>query len=273
MRTWLRQEDWLHVARGLAIGETVRVPHKGDHSNRPNLVVSNKPDRWSAYCWSCKASGVQFKTHVKYQPKAPKESNSLVHPQDAVLVSGLPAYKQHLVAGFLARKGMDAIMLPPGLAFSETRQRLLVPTEHGLLGRDVTEAAHQKWLTYDRTAFLGNGPKGCVPVLVEDAFSYFKVRWAMQLAGMSDRYCAVCTLGTNPSAATVLHLLSMQPEGIIIMYDGDAAGASGADTVQRRMRALGVPCCTRLASWGHDPKDETAEFLQRTIMGAKWMQE
>lgn len=271
MRSKLRQEDWLHVARGLAIGETRRVPHRGDHSNRANLVVSNKQDRWSAYCWSCKASGVLFKTHVRYQQKAPKASALLTHPHDAVLLTAMPQYKQHLVAGFLARKGMDLIMLPPGLAFSETRQRLLVPTEWGLLGRDVTEDAHQKWLTYDGTSYLGTGPQGCVPVLVEDAFSYYKVRWAMQRAGKSDTYCAVCTLGTNPSARTVQHLLSLQPRAFIVMYDGDSAGAQGAVAVQRRLRALGVPTCTRLASWGHDPKDEPAATIQQSITEAKWM--
>jgi hypothetical protein len=198
-----------------------------------------------------------YKTHIKYSAVAPKESTLLEPPQDAVLVHDLPEWQRHQIGKFLITKGMDFMYLPAELKYSKQRERLLVPSGNGWLGRDLTGASQQKWITYTGLRWLGYPGNGIV-VLVEDPFSYFKVKWAMR----HDPVDAVCTLGTTAHPA-LLHQLRFAKT--LIMYDGDAAGWAGASRLEHRMRALGWPARDHCAPAGLDPKDMGILDIQNHI--------
>ena len=59
----LHKEEWLKDAQALPIGRCNRIYHGAEH--RPNLVVWNLEDRWSAYCHACKEGAVVKKDFVK----------------------------------------------------------------------------------------------------------------------------------------------------------------------------------------------------------------
>ena len=51
----LDRSEWLAEAQSLMVGASKRVYHGAE--TRPNLVLRNEPEGWSAYCFSCKQHG------------------------------------------------------------------------------------------------------------------------------------------------------------------------------------------------------------------------
>jgi hypothetical protein len=190
---------------------------------------------------------------------APVASTQLDLPRDKELLTRLDEFAAHSLACFLAGKNMDALYLPQ-LWFSEERRRLLVDTGQGWFGRDTTERSDQKWLTYNGTKYLGDGPTDSVAVVVEDPFSYYKVKWALrELRG----YTVYCALGTavKPVLALKLALHSL----CVFFMDGDKAGYNGADAGVRRLRGLGTRALARCAPSGLDPKDMAAQAIREHL--------
>lgn len=258
----LRQEEWLHLAQRLAVGQRQRYPHSGDRTLRANLSVFNEPDRWGAYCQSCKEGGVIYKTHVKLTDTAPKESTLLTLPHDMKPVLQLDEFRKTQIAKFLARKNMDYLYLPRDIQYSESRMRLIVPTERGYSGRDLTERSNQKWLVYTDEKYVGEVHSGTT-VVVEDLFSMYKVQWAM--SGASN-LSVVCSLGTAVRPALFLELIQKSKQ-VIFFYDGDNAGWQGATHSAHRVRTANVPAMAHCAPDKHDPKDMTIADIQ-THLGA-----
>lgn len=259
--------EWLPLARALAVGQTSRHPHKGDRTTRPNLIVHNLPDRWKASCMSCGAWGSVMKTHVQYRGRrAPALSNDLSLPKDMIRLPMRQHYETDHVHAFILRKNMDASMLPP-LWFSKERQRLLLETEHGWLGRDITELSPQKWLTYNRTPYLGRTRAGAVHFVVEDPFSFYKLRWATQEA--SPVCVPLCALGTKLHPALLASLAQTQMQGAVFFYDGDARGAQGAKECAARIRPYqrSLGAC---APTGKDPKDMQRSEIIDHVRHSLW---
>lgn len=246
--------DWLHLAQRLPIAGHSRVRHKNE--GRPNLVITNLPDRWTAYCQACKQGGVQMKTHVRVTGiKAPVLSDSLVLPHDMMRVIDCEEMIKSGVLGFLAKKNMDAMYLPE-LWFSKSRMRLMIQHGDEWLGRDTTEASPQKWLSFNRSTHLDNGRRYKDAVVVEDPFSFHKVSYALR----DSPYAVYCSLGTCFHPSLLLKLLKHSQ--VHTFYDGDEAGWKGSIRESKRVRACGVSCVASCAPAGLDPKDLTIEQIR-----------
>lgn len=260
------QHDWLHLAKGLPVGGQGRFPHKGDRTNRPNLVVYNSADRWSCYCQSCKQGGVVFKTHVRVTGvPPPKASTDPTLPLDMVSVYNLPLPVQNAVVGFLISKNMDLLYFDQDIFYSESRKRILIPTPQGWLGRDTTENSPQKWLTYNRSQYLGELREGCTAVLVEDAFSYFKIKWSIKHDERFRYTDVLCTLGTAIRDVLFTKLIRGST-ACVVFYDGDKAGERGAKLCAARLTAFGIRTKAATAPSGYDPKDLTCEAIRTHIL-------
>lgn len=256
----LPDEEWLHHAKKLAVGSQNRLFHRRE--GRPNLVVGNDAGRWWAYCQSCKAGGVVTKDHVRITGgAAPESSTHLDKPRDSLPILELDEFCRDAVLRLLAEKNMDQMYLPP-VHFSEQRKRMLIDTGQGWLGRDTTGHSPQKWLTYDGSLWLGPcgehvGGAPTTALVVEDPFSYYKVRWALRDVPDCTVYCALGTVA-RPS----LRIILLPHTSVIFFFDGDDAGTTGARREARAMRGLGVRAVARCAPDGFDPKDLTIEQIK-----------
>lgn len=254
------REVWLAQAKRLPVGTTVRVPHPGDRTARANLIIGHDAGKYWCYCQSCKRGAVDEKSHVMVTgAQAPAMSADLSLPTDMVRIHELDDFSRSAVLAFLVSKNVDPMFLPE-LFFSEGRRRLLLDTGLGWLGRDTTEASHQKWLTYHHTQFLSAGPvkAEATAVFVEDPFSYYKVAWALR--GMADQFQVYCALGTRVRPALALEIA--QHSRALAFMDGDKAGASGAAAARTQFKAYGVRCTPACAPAGKDPKDMTAQEIR-----------
>jgi hypothetical protein len=223
---------------------------------RPNLVIGNESGKWWAYCQSCKQGGVVAKDHVKITGgTAPASSTHLDLPRDSLPILDLDEFCRDAVLRMLASKNMDQMYLPP-IHFSEQRKRMLIDTGQGWLGRDTTGHSPQKWLTFDGTLYLESLKPGIVAVVVEDPFSYYKLKWALRETDVS----VFCALGTVVRPVLALKLLAYA--SVVMFFDGDAPGYVGADREAKKMRGLGVKAVARCAPDGFDPKDLTIEQLR-----------
>lgn len=249
----LREEEWLHLAKQQSVGMKRRVMH--GRETRCNMDVGNAVDRYWAYCQACKEGGIVRKEHVLYVAKEPDNSRDLSIPHDMTPIDACPTHTQQALAGFLAVKHMDFVYLPP-VFFSDSRKRLLVEWNGGYMGRDTSNKSPQKWLTYNRQHYLGpakHEPLYANAVLVEDTFSFFKVRWALAKGGIAAN--VYCTLGTRMHDQVLLCCIQNH-DRVVSFYDGDLPGITGQQENNKRLRGLGIgisPNAT--APWGLDPKD------------------
>jgi hypothetical protein len=180
-----------------------------------------------------------------------------------VHIHDLDEFSRSAILALLVAKNVDPLFLPP-LLFSEGRRRLLLDTGLGWLGRDTTDASPQKWLTYNHTPFLSDGPARpeAAAVFVEDPFSYYKVAWALR--GMADRFQVYCALGTRVRPALALEIA--QHSRALAFMDGDKAGAGGAIAARTQFRPYGTRVTPRCAPPGLDPKDMTAQEIRDHVL-------
>lgn len=260
------REDYLHIAQGLAVGMNTRVAHPGDRTNRANLIVYNDPDKWSAYCQSCKVGHSVLKTHVRVTDE-PKESRLPEVPTDMVKLEDLPAWQQHGISHFLARKGMDRMYLGP-CYYSPSRERLIIATEQGYSGRDLTDKSQQKWMIYSKTHYMGWPSLLRTNIIVEDLFSMWKVDYVLRHTELARDATVVCSLGTGIGPGLMTQLMGAT-EGVVFFYDGDKAGQDGARSQSKRLRALGLVVTNSCAPFGLDPKDmslgDIATHIRRAL--------
>lgn len=204
-----------------------------------------------------------MKEHVKLTGvQAPKKSTDLSMPSDMIPIEDCDDTTQANIAAFLVRKNMDAQYLPK-LFFTAERKRLMLQTENGWLGRDLTERSNQKWVTFNRSTFIR--PLGRMlhthAVIVEDPFSYYKVSWACR-----DMPVQVwSSLGTRVTQDMVASMvLAHEVKSIHIFYDGDVAGYAGANVVAKTMK-LWMPVQAACAPAGLDPKDMNVLSIQLAV--------
>jgi hypothetical protein len=198
-----------------------------------------------------------MKEHVRLTgARAPSCSSDLTLPQDNTKLADLSPCLRDAVLRHIAGKNMDCVYLPE-LWFSDSRKRLLIQTEQGWMGRDVTGASPQKWITYNRQTFLQQHSKvQTLAIVVEDTFSYYKVRWAMRNCPNVGVFCA---LGTTLSNGLLLELLKY--ESTLMFLDGDKAGWRGANEGAQRIRAFGKKTRVACAPLDKDPKDMTIQEI------------
>ena len=252
----LPEQDWLPLARTLAVGQRTRTQHL--HEHRLNLVVANDRDRWWAYCQRCREGAVIQKEHVflggPAQAITAPPSRDL--PRDRVRVLG--SDYEGAVALFLASKDMDAAYLPE-LWVAPSDRRLLLQAEDGTWhGRDISGRSPMKWTHYG-SAFVG--APGATTVVVEDLFSMWKVRYAMRPV-LPVSVC--CTLGAHCADAAALALKSASL--IVWLYDADAAGDDGATSGMRRMRPFGPRQLRARPPDGMDPKNLQIQKIRDLLL-------
>jgi hypothetical protein len=256
----LPESEWLHLAKRTSRGGSSRHLHLRER--RPNLVVKNLDDRYTAYCMACKQGAVHLKEHVRVTGiAAPVGSTSLILPTDMTPLGMATKDVLDGVLGFLAHKNMDAqyIERHARMFFSRSRMRLILQFPEGYMGRDTTERSPQKWLTFDRQTHLSSAGGHRMAVVVEDPFSFLKARWAL-LGWPIDVYSS---LGTQVPDALAVKLLAY--DTVAFFYDGDTAGYKGADTEAARFRAFGVTSFNACAPAGKDPKDMTIEAIREWV--------
>lgn len=253
----LLKEDWLPLAEKLAVGMSARYRH--GREGRPNLVVKNLSDRYVAYCQSCKEGGVHMKEHVRIGVPVPTGPEPMTTPEDCVLIhkdSLAPATIEGIGA-FLAIKGMDFKYLPRDLYYSRSRKRLVICSDGHILGRDLTGRSPHKWMHYCASAYLGKPQVGDTAFVVEDPFSYYKLRWAIADQRAVHVYCS---LGTGLTDQLAVALLGH--DRVVFFYDGDEAGEKHGYLNAKRMRGMGVTSVWYCAPSGMDPKDMSVLALQ-----------
>lgn len=264
----LAHDDWLPLAKRLAVGQRIKVFHKNE--NRPNMTVGNERGHWWAYCQRCKEGGRLDKEHVLLAPGGGlEEPQSLELPRDLRQVLG--SDYEAAIGRFLASKGMDMCMLPK-LWYSEDTRRLCLqdPGGSGWHGRDLTGRSAAKWLHYSKPALAG--VVGRTVVVTEDLFSMFKVMYAMNSAYNTDPGHTlngagwVSTLGAGCGVRAALALSPARR--IVWAYDGDKAGDDGFVQAAKRMRVHGSKQYRARPPEGKDPKDMTVQEIRDMIEGA-----
>lgn len=246
-------EEWLHLAKGTGVGSSRRVRHGRERTEA--MTVGNLPDRYWCYCQRCKTGAVEMKTHVLVGGPPPKESTSLVLPTDARGIHALLPHERDALTLQLARKSMDWTYFgTTQVTWSASRARLLIHTPSGVMGRDTSERSDQKWLTYERQHFIASGDAHPCVLLVEDTYSYYKVKHALRMSAYN--VSVICTLGTAIHDSLML-LLLQTARSVWSFYDGDAAGYRGALQNARRLAELqgGGDVLTACAPPQKDPKD------------------
>ena len=252
-------EDWLADAQRLPIGGRRRVRHNEEPSAA--MVVGNDPDCWWCHCHRCGTGGRVQKDHVllgvpEVQPRV------MAWPADALPATASRLYRS--AYGLLLQKGIDASRDLAGLPLyiTERDRRLLIPTSLGWVGRALANQ-QPKWVSYGCAPPVyglhphDNPAPGTVWVLTEDLLSAYKVRRAVP------EYTAVACLGTRLSTKLLERMLGSI--FVIIAFDGDAAGRSGAAKVAHRLRGLGLSCRIADTPEGLDPKDLWVSDIRKLI--------
>lgn len=246
----LPDDEWLHLAQRLPVGATMRFRHRNER--RPNLVVGHETGHYWAYCQACHDKGKVAKDHVLVTGvKAPVTSTSLSLPRDLIRVDTADLFTRESIAHFLARKSMDMLYMPE-LWYSAERKRLLIKTKQGWIGRDLTGASPQKWLTYSAGChYLADSITQHV-ILVEDAFSWIKTAYAIST---TPNWSCVCLLGTEIRPQLLNNLIQQSVSSVHLLLDGDGAGSRGSLRGMRLLKPFVPKCSIGCAPGGLDPKD------------------
>ncbi len=259
----LPENEWLLKAQALAIGQTSRTYH--NEENRANLVISNHPDCWEAYCHRCHEGGRVYKTHVVVGAEAQVQERFMPWPDDAKPAASDELYPS--VYRTLLRKGIDLGSTLPGvpLYISRKQGRLILASAQGWLGRAIGNV-QPKWCAYSgpgqRPAVFAWHPHDTVQqrcIITEDYFSALKIRWALD----DPKTTAIAALGTRVHNRLAEALLAA--DEVLFAFDGDRAGAAGWPAAARRLRGLGKRVRICDVPQGLDPKDMQAKQIQEMV--------
>ena len=240
--------EWLKDAQTLMVGQHKRIYHGAE--TRPNLVIRNESDCWSAYCFACKTHDFVPKGRreaVQYRvDKVAKLPEALAN---LIPLSAFPMEQQEQIMHFCIKKGVWQKLIAPyfkGIVSKE--QRMLFNVGTAWLGRDYTGLREPKWMTYQEgLAYLAGSS---VLVLTEDVLSAIKVH---ELLGCS----ALAIQGTQLKPQ---HLpVCLQAKAIVLAFDPDQAGQDCTKRTTKRLQNLG--CCVYVLHTQQDLK------LERDLYG------
>lgn len=250
--------EWLPAAKRLNVGQSRRIKHTCPGS--PSLVIRHLPDRYTGWCYRCKEHGVHKKKHVLLGQDTHTASADTM-PTDAVKVSrdcAIELYARHL------RKSLPwYVDQCTEWYYSRKHNRVILSVQGGYLGRSLDPSIPGgKWCVYaGPTGYPALGLLSQLNykytdriVLTEDILSAHKVTHAFgNEAG--HRTFGAAVLGTKLTTTALHSLLELAPESVLVFYDGDTAGRSGAQATLRRLRGLGINARNVECPLGFDPKD------------------
>jgi hypothetical protein len=259
----LHHSEWLRKAERLAVNQTQRTYHKDE--NRPNLVVRNLPDRYTAYCHKCGEGAVHLKQHAQIGSAVGVQTRTMKWPSDACDLSMLPEYTAKTVYSFLLSKRLDVQVMAPDLPvkYSVKQARIILGCSMGWLGRAHVNQ-QPKWCNYENdiefAVHLQDTEFKPVVVLVEDYVSALIVRWAMP------EVTCVALLGTALRSNTLIMQLTKAKQ-VLGFFDGDAAGRKGDALARVRLQGLGINYSSVPTPVDHDPKDLDKLEIQSLLRG------
>lgn len=262
MSNYLPEEEWLHLAQRLHVGQKKRVRHCG---STPAMDVYNHDDRWSAYCHRCHTAGNRRKLHQSVNSVRVDENRVQPVPTDALHISQVSGFLQKQIWNLLVQKGCPVGVIPEeNIWYSASSNRILLRQGKQALGRALSPQQLPKWLAFGDwyqqpriwfTQWSSSGPL----VLTEDALSAYKISRAMRLAPTPVAVAA--TLGTVITKECLPLVIGRQ---IICMYDGDEAGAVGSREMKKRLAVFGGEFHDKRPAKG-DPKNMTLEEIYESI--------
>ena len=261
----LPEHEWLPQAKLLNVGASKRVKHNREPTCA--MQIRHLPDKYTAYCYRCHEGGVHHKQHVRLSDAKHERSADLM-PGDALEIDPRTAIETY------ARQLNKA---PPWYLgnnqswISHEHNRVIFAIKGGYLGRSLNQYSKQKWCLYSLDGIkypslglaLGENYEDQHLVLTEDFLSARKVDYAC--GRLAKRYKGVALLGTGLGAAALHSLLEMRPLGVSVFFDGDKAGRSGADTVLRRLRGLGIESRIIDCPDDNDPKDLDLQVIAELL--------
>lgn len=255
----LERNHWIDAAKALPIGASRRIYHGAER--RPNLVIWNQADKWSAYCHSCHESDAVRKEFAL--PPVPVIRHAgRDNPGRCSSLAPLTAWPDVPVKEivlFLQQKGVHLQMLEKFKPrWSHNDLRIVLNIEGVELGRTMSAHVKSKWYTYTTgTEFLSVGSATApTVVVVEDTFSLAKLHWYSN----PDETEVICALGTRLSNTALTKLINRH---VRMCFDADAAGVEAADILRRRLNLLGIQNSTVFPDRGKDPKDMPPEWCRK----------
>lgn len=260
----LRKDDWEKEAKRLAVGQTSRIYHGAER--RPNLVIRNLADRYTAYCHSCHEGSVIMKDVVRVTDNVP--APTMVHRSSPGLTQEYASWDVGLqldIVRFLISKDVSLAMLKHTImpSYSISDNRLVFTTPDQVVGRDLTGQSHSKWYTYTSVNSFNRAAHkdfaGKQVWLTEDYFSALKGQYYANRLNKQD-ILFVSLMGTVLHPELTVELCKASE--VIILLDHDDAGLEAAPDIHRSLRMLNVPTldCTKAVAKGCDPKNMKTEW-------------
>ena len=280
----MHRSEWLDQAKLVPVGQSRRVRHGAE--SRPNMVLYNNSDSWSAWCHSCHEGGRVNKEYFEPVDTSVPIYRKYLNTSKLVPLKGMDAQKYKALVLLLHEKHMSTALLEPFNPMYNTEDDRLVFRFDGIdIGRDCTGRSPAKWLHYDRDSraeyvYLKGKLIGSTEplILVEDLFSAIKVN---HYTG----YSTLCCLGTRISDEIIRfitkpNVLRVEPSEwsgevrevqriAVAAFDGDSAGLAAERSLVSRLALRGMEYRTVRIPNGLDPKDmrplelnETFKFLE-----------
>lgn len=264
----MHKSEWLDLCKRVPVGQSRRVRHGAE--GRPNMVLYNNSDSWSAWCHSCHEGGRVNKEYFEPVDTSVPVMRKYLDTSSLMLVNAMPKDKYKEMVKLLHSKGMSTALLKGIKHYYNPVDERLVFRFKGLdIGRDLTGRSPAKWLHYDRDnraeyVYLQGKTVGSTEpvVLTEDIFSAIKIN---HYTG----YSALCCLGTRISDEIIRFISGVVHTGAkqdivhsepitriaVASFDGDIAGRRAERDLVNRLSLRGLGYRTVRIPDGLDPKD------------------
>lgn len=258
----MHESRWLALAKQVPVGSSLRVYHGAER--RPNMVVRNLPDKWSAYCFHCKEYASKRKDFVMV-----KEEQAIMNNTKELKAVSLCDDKAqwvaplHDIVSFLHEKHMSFSLIQPyNPEWDTERNRLVLTLPEGKLGRDIYGLSKAKWFVYNNTVTYGStcGTNQIIKdkvILTEDIFSAIKAQ------AYAPEWQAIALLGSNLNKDLLRRIIRTKPH-VHVMLDNDDAGIKGASKVVKKLRLHGISVAYSFPTHG-DPKDMNKEWFDERL--------
>lgn len=268
MSDYIPKEIWLADAKRLPLGGRMMAPAccRGDGS-RNSLLITHKPEGYSAYCFRCSSKGWESKGDRSIGQLAQERAD---REFSAALGASLPDDFTTDLDGrsriWLASGGVcpDRARLY-GIGYSKALGRCVLPVYDGagallfVQARDLTGFSSAKYISQANVpkeeilAWSKETPEiSDVLVLTEDFLSAIVVGAVAQAAAL---------MGTSMSAAQMGKILRYKR--VTVWLDGDSAGREASLKIVRTLRLGGVD--VRRIVTDADPKKLSKATIRRLI--------
>lgn len=250
--------QWLDQAKSLEVGQSKRIYHGAEH--RPNLVVRNLPDKYTAYCFACKEYAEKRKDFVRILEEQATATNQITGETDVFMNLLEPSAKWLTpfsdVAYFLHTKHMCLEWLRPyEPKWDSKRNRLVIDFQGKRVGRDIYGCSNIKWYNYRAVEYQDSFVYHNIIILCQDVLSAAK---GIKATGLP----FYALFGTALNRGLESRITASNVKRVGIMLDGDDAGRKGASRIRQRLSLLGIQGIILNPQKG-DPKEQTLDWYRQ----------